>query len=169
MGPPLLNSQLGENAAVKIALKYGLLITLCFIAWFVIAHWLVPDPMSLVHRAGSGAFVNLVQIVAIWFGMKAQRTAHAGALNFKDGIKTGVAISFVYALSSCLFFVFELWLIGPKYMASEPIAPEQSLWKAALPAFLGLFVLSVLFGLIYSTIISFVLVRRHEAGERPTR
>ena len=145
---------------MKIALKYGLLITVCFVAWVVIAHWLVPNPQSLLHSVGAGSFVNIVQILAIFFGIKARRDEDGGDLRFKDGIKTGVGVAVVYGLSASLFFVVEIIVLGPKWLASEPDAATKPLWRVALGAFLGLGVFAVLFGLIYSTIISFVLANR---------
>jgi hypothetical protein len=45
-------------------------------------------------------------------------------------------------------------------MASEPGAENLPLWQVALGAFVGLFLGSLLFGLIYSTLISFFLAKR---------
>jgi Protein of unknown function (DUF4199) len=148
---------------VKIALKYGLIITVCFIAWVVTAHWLVPNPQSLVHSAGAGSFVNIVQILSTFFGIRARRQADGGELRFKGGIKTGVGIAVVYGLSMSLFFVIELIVIGPKWLPSEPGAGTKPLWQNALGAFLGLGGFAVLFGLVYSTIISFILAKRSRA------
>lgn len=148
---------------MKIALTYGLLITVCFIAWVVIAHLLVPNPQSLVHSVGAGSFVNIIEILAIFLGIKAKRKANAGELRFKEGLKTGVAIAVVYGVSACLFFLVEFILLGPKMLAGEPGAETRPIWQAALGAFLGLFLGAVLLGLLYSTIISFVFaVRRKE-------
>lgn len=148
---------------MKIALTYGLLITVCFIAWVVIAHLLVPNPQSLVHSVGAGTFVNIIEILAIFLGIKAKRKANAGELKFKEGLKTGVAIAVVYGVSACLFFLVEILLIGPKVLAGEPGAETRPIWQAALGAFLGLFLGAVLLGLLYSTIISFLFaVRRKE-------
>ena len=148
---------------MKVALTYGLLITVCFIAWVVIAHLLVPNPQSLVHSVGAGTFVNIIEILAIFLGIKAKRKAHAGELKFKEGLKTGVAIAVVYGVSACLFFLVEILLIGPKVLAGEPGAQTRPIWQAALGAFLGLFLGAVLLGLLYSTIISFVFaVQRKE-------
>ena len=148
---------------MNIALKHGLVMTGCFIAWVVVAHWLVPNPQSLVHSAGAGSFVNIVEILAIFFGIKARRKADGGELKFKEGIKTGVGIAIVYGVSASLFFVVVLMVRGSKWLATEPGAETKPLWQVALGAFLGLGVGAVLFGLIYSTIISFVLARRGRA------
>jgi hypothetical protein len=81
-------------------------------------------------------------------------------LIFKDGVKTGMATALVYALSSSLFFLVAIAVVGSKLMASEPGAENMPLWKVALGAFTGLFVGSLLLGLIYSTVISFFLAKR---------
>ena len=145
---------------MRIALKYGLLITLCIIAWVVIAHALVPNPQSAVHKIGPLIFFNLVEILGIYYGIKARRNAGPGEMSFKDGIKTGVAIAFVYAVTSCLFFLIEILVIGTKILAGEPGAQAKPMWQVAAGAFAGLFIFAIFLGLIYSTVISFILVRR---------
>lgn len=145
---------------MKIPLKYGLLITACFIVWVVLAHLLVPDPRSLVHSAGAGTFVNIVEIVFIALGIRVRKTADGGQLSFKQGLKTGVGIAAVYGLSACLFFVVTLLVLGTKMLAVEPGAEVKPIWQVALGAFAGLFLGAVLLGLIYSAIISFILASR---------
>ena len=145
---------------MKIALKYGLLITLGVIAWVVIAHLLVPDPRSPVHNLGAGVFFNLLEIAGIYLAINTRRNESGGQLRFKSGVKTGIATAFVYAVTSCLFFVVAIFTVGPKLMASEPGAEALPLWQVALGAFVGLGFGSLIFGLIYSTIISFVLAKR---------
>ncbi|HEV7396509.1 MAG TPA: DUF4199 family protein [Pyrinomonadaceae bacterium] len=147
---------------MKIALKYGLLITACFIVWVVVAHRLFPDPHSMAHSVGASVFVNLVQIAAIVLGMRARKNKNGGYLLFKDGLKTGVSISAVYAVSASLFFVVALMFFGSALMAVEPGADIKPLWQVALWAFLGLGLGAVLFGLIYSAVASFVLASRKE-------
>lgn len=150
---------------MKIAIKYGLLITICFIAWVVIAHWLVPNPHSLVHSAGAGSFVNIVEIMGIFLGIREKRKESADTLSFKEGLKTGVAIAFIYGVSACLFFLVEILVLGPKLLAGEAGAEKMPLWKTALGPFLGLFLGALLMGLLYSTIISFLFaVRRRPAA-----
>ena len=145
---------------MKIALKYGLMITLGIIAWVVVAHLFVPDPTSKVHSVGSGVFFNLLEIVGIYVGITAKGREGVGQLTFKDGLKTGVAIAFVYALSAALFFLVLFIFVGPKLMAGEPGAQTQPFGQVVLGAFAGLFLGSLVFGLVYSTVISFVLAKR---------
>lgn len=150
---------------MKIALKYGLLITLGVIAWVVIAHLLVPDPQSKIHSLGAGVFFNLLEIVAIYLGIAAKKNASGGVLVFKEGLKSGVSIAFVYGFSACIFFLVEFLVIGPKLLQGEAAAPTQPMWQVALGAFAGLFLGALVFGLIYSTIISFIFASRARAPQ----
>jgi FtsH-binding integral membrane protein len=145
---------------MKIALKYGLLVTLGVIAWVVVAHLLVPDPTSKVHSVGAGIFFNLLEIAGIYLGISAKGRERGGKATFKECVKTGVAIAFVYALSASLFFLIQLLFLGPQVLAGEPGAQRQPLWQVAAAAFTGLFVGSLLFGLVYATVISFFLANR---------
>lgn len=145
---------------MKIAIKYGLLITLGTVAWVVVTHLLVPDPTSKVHSFGAGIFFNLMEICGIFLGINAKGRESGGRPTFKDGLKTGVSIAFVYALSAALFFLVALVLIGSRLMAAEPGAQTRPLWQTAAAAFAGLFTSALLFGLVYSTVISFFLAKK---------
>ena len=147
---------------MKIALKYGLLITLGVIAWVVFAHLLVPDPRSQVHNLGAGIFFNLLEIAGIYLAIKTTKNESGNQLSFKSGVKTGMATALVYAVTSCLFFLVAILTVGPKLMASEPGAETMPVWQVALGAFVGLGGFALLFGLIYSTLISFFLAKRQQ-------
>jgi hypothetical protein len=144
-----------------IALKYGLLITVGVVLWTTSAHLLVRDLNSPVHSVGAGVFFNLLEIVGIFLGLKARH--RKAPLQFKQGIKTGLSIAFVYALSSCLFFLVEILVFGPGLLAAKTQDQTLPLWQVALGAFGGLFVGALFLGLIYATIISFVLASRKSA------
>ncbi|HET6973300.1 MAG TPA: hypothetical protein VFH96_04710 [Pyrinomonadaceae bacterium] len=145
---------------MKIPLKYGLLITLGVMAWVLITHSLIPNPQSLVHQLGGPIFFNVLQFAMIYLGLKALEHAKGDRPYFKEGLKTGVAISFVYALSASIFFVVVLATVGTKWLASEPGATRAPISRIALSAFIGLFLLAMLFGLVYSTVLSFFLAKR---------
>lgn len=145
---------------MKIALKYGLLITLGVIAWVVVAHLLVPDPRSPVHSVGAGVFFNLLHIAGIYLAINTLKNEAGGELLFKNGVRTGVATALIYAVTSSLFFLVAIFTVGTKLMASEPGAENLPPWQVAVGAFLGLFVGSLIFGLIYSTVISYFLAKR---------
>jgi hypothetical protein len=147
---------------LKIPLKYGLLITLGVIAWVVIAHLLVPDPRSPVHSLGAGTFFNLLEIAGIYLAISTRRNETGGQLDFKSGMKTGVATAFVYAITACLFFLVAILTVGPKLMATEPGAENLLPWQVALEAFVGLGGFALIFGLVYSALISFFLAKRRE-------
>ena len=148
---------------MRIPLKFGLLISLGVIAWVVVTHLLVTDPRSPVHTVGAGVFFNLLHIAGIYLAINTVRDEAAGDLKFKTGLKTGVATAFVYAVSSSLFFLVAIVVVGPRMMASEPGMESLPVWKVAVGAFAGFFLLSLVFGLIYSTVISFFLTKRKDA------
>lgn len=142
-----------------IALKYGLLITAGVIAWLVIVHALVPDPSARIHSIGPPVFFNLLEIAGIALGIKAKQRELKGLLSYKAGVKTGVSIAFVYGLTTSLFFVIQMAIFGPVWLAAESQTPGQPLSRIALGAFAGLLIGAVVAGLIYSTIISFIVVK----------
>ena len=148
---------------MRIALKYGLLITAGVIAWVVIAHLLVPNPCSPVHFVGPITFFNLLEISGIYVGMGARKRDSAGKMQFKDLLKTGMGIAFVYGLSSCLFFLIFITILGPQAMCPQP-GVTRPFWQVAAFAFVGQLVGAVFLGLLYSTIIAFVLAPRRRAA-----
>ena len=145
---------------MKIPLKYGLLITVCGAVWVLIARNTVANPMSLVHTLGTPIIINLLQFSMIFLGIKALEREKGDRPTFKEGLKTGVAISAVYGLTMSLFFVAVIAVIGPKWLASEPDAVNAPISRVAAGAFIGLFIVALLFGLIYSTVISFFVAKR---------
>jgi hypothetical protein len=145
---------------MKIPLKYGLLITLGVAVWVLVVRSLVTNPQSIVHTLGTPVFFNVLQFAMIYLGLKALEHERGDRPTFKEGLKTGVAISFVYGLAISLFFVAVLAIVGTKWLASEPGAANAPLSLVVLKAFLGLLLLTVFFGLIYSTVLSFFLAKR---------
>lgn len=109
--------------------------------------------------------MNIVEIVAILLGIRERKAVDGGQLRFKDGVKTGVSIAAVYAVLACLFFVIALRVLGPGMLAVEAGAELKPLWQVALGAFLGLGVGAVLFGLLYSAVISFFLSSRRSSSQ----
>jgi len=145
---------------MKIPLKYGLIATLGVAAWVLIAHTLVSDPRSTVHTLGAPIFFNVFHFAVIYLGLKALEREKGDRPTFKEGLKTGVAISVIYALTVSLFFVGVIAVVGPKWLASEPAATEAPMSRVMIGAFIGLFIGALVFGLIYSTLISFFIAKR---------
>ena len=144
----------------KLALQYGLIITAGVMAWVIIAHMLVPDPRSPVHSIGAMAFFNILHFVVIYLGITALGRLLGERASFKQSVKMGVWISFVYGITAALFFVVVLMVVGTKWMAGEPGAQQLPTKVVALQAFAGLLIGAILFGLIYSTVIAFALAKR---------
>jgi hypothetical protein len=147
---------------MRIELRYGLLIALGVIAWLVVVHALVPDPSARIHSIGPAVFFNLLEITGIALGTRARQRQMNGVLSYKAGVKTGVGIAFIYGLAVSLFFVIQLSIFGPIWLAAESRSPNQPLWQVALGAFAGLLLGAVVLGVIYATIISFIIVRRQQ-------
>jgi uncharacterized membrane protein len=145
---------------MKIPLKYGLLITLGVMVWVLIARNAVTNPLSPVHTLGTPIFINLLQFVMIYLGLRALEHEKGESPTFKEGLKTGVAISFVYAITGVLFFIGVVMVVGTRWLASEPGAAEAPMSRVLAGAFIGLFLGAMLFGLIYSTVISFFIAKR---------
>ena len=145
---------------MKIALKYGLLITFVVVLWIVVVRLWLGRGGSPQGQIISGLLFNATAIVAIFLGMRERKESLRGAMRFKEGVKTGMAISLVYAISSCLFFMIEYLIAGPKLLMSEAGPQTSALWQVVVVAYAGLFFGSLIFGLIYSTLIAFFLARR---------
>ena len=147
---------------MRIAIKYGLLITLVIIVWVVVTHFVFPLPPTSTLNLLAPVLFNLAAIIALYLGIKSRKAE--SEMTFKDGLKTGLSISFVYAISASLFFLVLLLIVGPTIMAAEPMAAHYPIWQVALQAFSGMFFGSLILGLVYSTIISFFLAKRHRRG-----
>jgi len=145
---------------MKIPLKYGLLITAGVMAWVVVSHTLVPNPQSLVHQFVAPIFFNILHFIMIYLGLKALEREENQKPKFKHALKTGVLISFVYALTASLFFVGVLAVVGTKWLAAEAGPTNQPISRVAAQAFAVLFVMAMILGLFYSTVIAFFLAKR---------
>ncbi len=106
------------------------------------------------------SFFNILHFAGIFLGLKELEREKRQKPTFKEGLKQGVAISFVYAVAAALFFVGVLLVIGPKWMSAEALQPGQPMWLIGLQAFGGLVILTMIFGLVYSALISFFLAKR---------
>ena len=145
---------------MKIPLKYGLAVTIVVVVWVVVVRHLMGVGADSRANVIAPILFNVAQIVAIFLGMIRRKNDAGGELSFKDGLKTGIGISFVYAASACLFFIIEYLISGPKLLLAEAGASDRPLWQTAAMAFTGLFLGSLIFGVIYSTVVSFFLARR---------
>lgn len=148
-----------NNILVKIPIKYGLLIAMGAMAWVLIARNTVTNSQSLVHTLGGPIVFNVLHFAMIYLGLKALERERSKPAAFKEGLKTGVWISFVYALTVSLFFVGVIVFLGTRWVETEA-APGEPLSQVAAKAFAALFFGAMVLGLIYSTVISFFLAKR---------
>jgi hypothetical protein len=144
---------------MKIALKYGLAAAAVVVIWTVIVRNLLGVGANSTANLVAPVLFNLAQIIAIFLGM-IRRQRESGGITFKQGLKTGVGISFVYAAAACLFFAIEYLIVGPKLLMAEAAGANEPLGRVAAQAFAGLFLVSLILGLFYSTVISFMLAKR---------
>ncbi|HEV2834395.1 MAG TPA: DUF4199 family protein [Pyrinomonadaceae bacterium] len=145
---------------MRIPIKYGLLIALGLIIWVVLAHQLVANPQSPVHTLIGPVFFNILHFVMIFLGIKELERVKGDRLRFKEALKTGISIAFVYALAASLFFVGVVLVVGTRWLAIEPGAATTPTRLLLVQAFAALFLGSIFLGLIYSTVISFFVAKR---------
>lgn len=145
---------------MKIPLKYGLLTAFGLIAWVLVTHALLTNPQSPVITFGGPIFFNVLHFAMIFLGIKALERERGEKLAFKEAVKTGISIAFVFALTATLFFVCLVLAVGTKWMGGEPGAATTPGRTLMIQAFAGIFLGTIVFGVIYSTLISFFVARR---------
>ena len=145
---------------MRIPLKYGLLATIGLIIWVLVTRTLIANPQSAVHQLGSPIFFNVLHFVMIYLGIKALEREKGEKLPFKEAVTTGISIALVFAVTASLFFACAVLLIGTRWMASEPGAATTPTRILMIQAFAGLFLGTLIFGVIYSTVISFFVAKR---------
>jgi hypothetical protein len=150
---------------MRIPLKYGLLTALGLIAWVLVTHALIANPESPVLKLGGPVFFNVLHFIMIFLGLKALEREKGEKPLFKEALKTGVSIAFVFALTATLFFVCVVLVIGTRWMGAEPGASMPA-WILMVQAFAGLFIGTIIFGVIYSTVIAFFIARRQSEQAR---
>ena len=134
---------------MKIALKYGIAVTVVIAVWVALKHF-------VLHLEGPQAQVadvtifNLTAIVALGFGIRERRLANGDRLSFLQGLGTGVSIAITYAILTSLYFALLLSVVGPKLMQQQG---ETSIIKA----FFGVSIGFALFGTIFAALIALVL------------
>lgn len=137
---------------MKLALKYGILVTLVIAAWVALKHFV----LHLESRPAQFADVvifNLTAITGLSLGIREKRTINGGTLTFGDGLITGIKIALAYAILTSAYFALLLATVGPKLMQQEG---EISVVKA----FLGVSIVFALFGAVFSVLIALILRKR---------
>lgn len=137
---------------MKLALKYGILVTLVIAAWVALKHFVLHLESQSAQFADLAIF-NLAAIAGLALGMREKRKRNGGTLTFGDGLITGIKIAVTYAILTSVYFALLLATVGPKLMQQEG---ETSVLKA----FLGVSIGFALFGTVFSAIIALVLRKR---------
>ena len=144
---------------MRIPLRYGLLTAFGFIAWVLVTHSLISNPQSIVFRL-TGPLSSILHFAMTYLGLKALEREKGEPPRFKEALKTGVSIAFVYGLTASLFFVVALFGFRVDWLASEPMAETTPKSLLLVGAFAAMIVGAVLLGLLYSAVIGFFLARR---------
>ena len=137
---------------MKIALKYGIAVTLVIAGWVALKHF-------VLHLEGPAAQIadviifNLAAITGLTLGIREKRSLNGGTLTFGDGWITGIKIAVTYAILTSAYFALLLATVGPKLMQQEG---ETSMVKA----FLGVSIALALFGAVFSAIIALILKKK---------
>lgn len=134
---------------MKIALKYGIAVTVVIAGWVALKHF-VPHLESRPAQIADIVIFNLAAITGLTLGIKEKRTMNGGTLTFGDGLITGIKIAVTYAILTSAYFAILLAVVGPKLMQKEG---ETSVVKA----FLGVSIFFAIFGTIFSAIIALIL------------
>ena len=134
---------------MKIALKYGIAVTVVIAVWVALKHFVLHLEGPSAQFADVAIF-NFSAIVGLMLGIKEKRLADGNKLTFGDGFMTGLGIAITYAVLTSLYFVSLLAIVGPKMMQQEG---ETSYVKA----FAGVSIGFALFGAIFSAVIALVL------------
>jgi len=137
---------------MKIALKYGIAVTVIIAAWVAMKHFVLHFESAAAQSADIVIF-NLAAVVGLVLGIKAKRAANGGILTYGDGLKTGISIAVTYAILTSLYLLLLLALVGPKLMQQEG---ETSYVKA----FVGVSIGFALFGTVFSAIVALILKTR---------
>jgi hypothetical protein len=142
---------------LKLALRWGSVIVVS-IALYIAAKNLsgktIPPYVDVL-------VFNSISAAALTLGIRARRE-QKGSLTVGDGMKTGLAISLVYALGACAFFGILFWGFGPSILAGEQNPKNMPVKAALIGAFLGLFIGAMIGGAILSAVISAILRKKPE-------
>lgn len=134
---------------MKIAIKYGVAVTLVIAAWVALKHFVLHFEGPPAQLADLAVF-NLTAIVGLMLGIREKRLANGDSLTFVQGLTTGISIAITYAILTSLYFAGLLAIVGPKLMQQEG---ETSIPKA----FVGVSIVFAVLGTIFSALISLVL------------
>jgi hypothetical protein len=134
---------------MKIALKYGIAVTLIIAVWVALKHFVLHLEGPSAQFADLAIF-NLTAIVGLGLGIRERRFANGDSLSLVQGLTTGISIAVTYAILTSLYFALLLAAVGPKLMQQEG---ETSIVKA----FLGVSLVFAVLGTIFSALISLAL------------
>jgi len=134
---------------MKIALKYGIAVTLIIAAWVALKHFVLHIQGDSTQFADVAVF-NLSAIFALMWGIRERRLVNGDRLTFLQGFGTGLSITVTYAILTSLYFALMVTILGREFM-------HQAGETNVTAAFLGLGIGLTVFGTIFSALIALVL------------
>jgi hypothetical protein len=137
---------------MKLALKYGIGVTVVIAAWVALKHFVLHLESQPAQIADVVIF-NLTAIAGLALGIREKRATNGGSLTFGNGLITGIQVAVTYAILTSAYFGLLLVTVGPKMMQQEG---ETSVVKA----FMGISIGFALFGTFFSAIIALILRKR---------
>ena len=137
---------------MKIALKYGIAVTVVIAAWVALKHFVLHLESQEAQLTDIAVF-NFAAIVGLVLGIREKRATNGGSLTFGGALITGISIAVTYAILTSAYFMILLAVVGPGLMQQEG---ETSMVKA----FLGVSFGFALFGTVFSAMIA-LLLRKH--------
>ena len=129
---------------MKLAVKYGILVTLVIAAWVALKHFVLHLESQPAQFADVAIF-NLTAITGLALGIREKRRRNGGTLTFGDGLITGIKIAVTYAILTSAYFAILLATVGPKLM-------QQEAETRVVKAFLGVSIGFTLFGIVFSAL-----------------
>lgn len=169
---------------MKLEIKYGIITGVGICLWVLMEYTLGFHNERLDTGIGrySDYFASIIPIVALFMAIKTKRDKYnKGLLSLKDGLKTGLLISLVSAFITTIFFYIYNNYINPGWIemaleveknnmlaagaSKESIEEKMAQYKglsSGVAQAASIYFSTVLMGLIYSLIISFILRRTHK-------
>ena len=140
-------------------MKYGLIMS-AITAFCLIMMQITGQNDSFDNKSPFQFFFMFVAPAIVWyFGIKAKKKANKGKLTFKQGLVEGFKISLVYGLVSPFVFL-AFYLINPAiidYIRKSYNMMTQSTLVVITVDMVAQFVASVVFGVIYASVISLLI------------
>jgi len=109
------------------AVKFGLFTGLACIIWYLVAFF------SGLHNSPSGIYVDFVPFIILIFGIsfsikQTRDKDNGGIIDYKNGVKAGMATSLITAVSLGIFIFFYYEFINPGFI-DYFVGMAEKVWR----------------------------------------